>query len=314
MLDVIGQVLKHASDERQITYIGIGSYPYQVQYLEDFNDDKNQLFPWFMRKQTGKTMRLIHFDNGFEYNSLEFVYTYLEYMELKPFMKNNCFDSWRNKDVEFIIVSKNISEEERYDICSYFSIRTFNTDNKVIVQEFSGRELVPAFRQFIKEHPNYIQDIRRNVIWDLTYGQDCSCMTKLSQYPKYYDQNGNIFNLWTYTHKQMANLITKTKEYNPLILDVFLKYYKHVIMTHHVNYRRTIMGLCHLYQTGMYPYNCPAKKIMDYLIDEIELVMYALQILTDKTQEEMEGFTKKMISYEKYDPHKWYSDMMLYFG
>ena len=74
------------------------------------------------------------------------------------------------------------------------------------------------------------------------------------------------------------------------------------------------MGLCHLYQTGMYPFDCPAKKIMDYLIDEIELVMYALQILTDKTQEEMEGFTKKMISYEKYDPHKWYSDMMLYFG
>ena len=314
MLDIISEIIYTLKDEPEITYIGIGSFPYQINEIKDFNDDKNQLFPLFLRKQSGKTMRIIHFDNGFEYNSCLFVYKYLEYMKLKPFMKNINFDIWRNKDIEFIIIPKNITEEERYEICSHFSLRTFKTNNKVIVQEFSGRELVPSFRKFVKENYERIEDIRKNVIWDLTYGQDCTCMTKLSEYPKYYAEDGNIFNLWTYKHKEIVNLINKTKEYNPLILDIFLKYYKDVIRTHHVNYRRSIMGLCHYYQTNMYPLDSPPRKIMDYLIDEIQTVMYALQILTNKSQEDMDGFTKKMISYEKYDPHKWYSDMLLYFG
>jgi hypothetical protein len=314
MLDIINQLLYSFKNDFEITYIGIGTFPYGVQHLEEFNDDKNQLFPLFLRKQSTKSIRIIHFDNGFEYNSFEFVYKYLKFMKLNQFITNNNFEIWKNKNIEFIIVPINITEEERYEICSHISLRTFKTNNKVIVQEFSGRELVPSFRKFVKENYEKIEDIRKNVIWDLTYGQDCNCMTKISEYPKYYAEDGNIFNLWTYKHKEIVNLITKTKEYNPLILNIFLKYYKDIIRTHHVNYRRSIMGLCHLYQTNMYPLDSTPRKIMDYLIGEIETVMYALQMLTNKSQEEMDEFTKKMISYERYDPHKWYSDMLLYFG
>ena len=79
------------------------------------------------------------------------------------------------------------------------------------------------------------------------------------------------------------------------------------------NYRRSLIGLSHLYETTAYPHNASSKKIMTYILDEIAIVMHGLKILSNKTQEELEAYTKKLISYEMYDPHKWYSDVMLYF-
>ena len=318
MNTIVEKLLHNSSnDPREVTYVGIGSYPYQVNDLVNYNDDRNQMFPLFVRKAgEGKSIRVINIDSGFIRENV-MGYEYLTSIGLTQVLTDNKtpYEVWRNRQIEFIIIPMDIQEEDRYHLCSQLSVKTFHTTNKIFIQEFSGRELLPSFTKFINAHRQNLMFIRRNVIWDITYGEECSCSTKLTDYPKVVLSDGEIFNLWTYTHHDMLRIIQSSKNttLNNIIYVVFKKYYKDTIMKHHVNYRRSLIGLSRLYETTAYPYDASSKKIMTYILDEIELVVHGLKILTKKTQEEMEAYTKKLISYEMYDPHKWYSDVMLYF-
>lgn len=318
MKNIIEKLIHDSSnDPRQVTYVGIGTYPYQVNNIDNYTDDRNQMFPLFVRKASeGKSIRVINIDSGFVKENI-MGYQYLDSIGLTKVLTDNKtpYEVWRNIQIEFIIVPMDIQEEDRYHLCSQLSLQTFHTRNKIFVQEFSGRELIPSFTRFINEHRQNLMFIRWNVIWDVTYGEECSCSTKLTEYPKVLLPEGEIFNLWTYTHHDMLRMIESIKNtnFNDIVYVVFKKYYKDTIMKHHANYRRSLIGLSHLYETTAYPHNASSKKIMTYILDEIAIVMHGLKILSNKTQEELEAYTKKLISYEMYDPHKWYSDVMLYF-
>lgn len=294
---------------REITYLGIGSCPDEKMTLEQYTDDKNQLFPRFMQKYSKENIRLIHIDPAF--SNLDFTDKYFKSLGFEPIIGWN-YLLWKTKyhRVEVLVLPISITPEERDEFCTKLSMQINEKDNKLMIQEYTGRDLVPSFRHFLK---NRSEEFRKNIIWDVTLGTQCHCNTPLSKYPKFFNPDGSIFNFWTYSTYELSEFIGKDPELDHLIKSEYLKIYKKTVMSHHLNYRRKLQNQFILNDTGMYDDSAKPREIMQVLLSEIDFTVHLLNKFGLKTDEEMNKYTYTLTNYEKYDVYKWYSDVISFF-
>lgn len=292
-------------------YVGIGTSARKFT-LEEYDDDMNQLYPIFMRTlYKDKQKLLVHFDEHF--NSRE----QQNFIEL--YLKSNDFHNITNgiwyspkQQCKAIIVSNNLSDDERFDILNKISRTTLKTNAKIIVQEFSGRELLPSFRQFFQQEFSLKEKeiLRNNIVWDITYGQHCHCMTPLTQFKPIMKDSQNFFNIWSYSNEELIKYINYSPETDKILYQHFYKQFRKIIDTHHVNYRRKLLGDTLLTLSNAYNENSSPNQIMEYIIKELDPMIRILFRMSSMTQIQKDSFTFKLISYKNYDPYKWYKEII----
>lgn len=306
-------------------YIGIGTSARKLT-LEEYDDDMNQLYPIFMRTlYKDKQKLIVHFDDYFNSREQqEFINLYLRSNDFQNITSGIWFSP--KEKCKIIIVSNHLSIDERFDILSKISRTTLKTNAKIIAQEFTGRELVPSFKQFFKQTFSLKEKeiLRNNVVWDITYGQDCHCMTPLTKYKPMmkdwtkskdgvvmYDKDSqNFFNIWSYSNEELINYINYSPETDKILYEHFYKDFRKIIDTHHVNYRRKLLGDTLLTLTDAYNENSSPTQIMEYIIKELDPMIRILFKMSSMTQIEKDSYTFKLISYKNYDPYKWYKEIV----
>jgi hypothetical protein len=292
-------------------YIGIGTSARKYT-LEEYDDDMNQLYPIFMRTlYKDKQKLLVHFDEQFNLNNQqEFIKLYLNSNEFQNITSGIWYSP--KEKCKAIIVSNHLSLDERFDILNKISRTTLKTNAKIIAQEFSGRELVPSFKQFFQQEFSLKEKeiLRNNVVWDITYGQDCHCMTPLTQYKPIMKDSQNFFNIWSYSNEELINYINYSPGTDKILYEHFYKQFRKIIDTHHVNYRRKLLGDTLLTSTDAYNENSPPYQIMEYIIKELDPMIRILFRMSSMTQIQKDSFTFKLISYKNYDPYKWYKEII----
>lgn len=292
-------------------YIGIGTSARKL-ILEEYDDDMNQLYPIFMRTlYKDKQKLLVHFDEYFSSNDQQdFIIKYLKSNEFQ-LITGGIWYSPKEK-CKIVIVSNHLSIDERFDILNKISRITLKTNAKIIVQEFTGRELISSFKQFFQQQFS-LKDkeiLRNNIVWDITYGQDCNCMTPLTQYKPIMKDSQNFFNIWSYSNEELINYINYSPATDKILYEYFYKQFRKIIDTHHVNYRRKLLGESLLTSTNAYNEKTSPNEIMEYIIKELDPMIRILFKLSSMTQIEKDSFTFKLISYKNYDPYKWYKEMV----
>ena len=85
---------------------------------------------------------------------------------------------------------------------------------------------------------------------------------------------------------------------------------RNIIDTHHVNYRRKLMGGTLLTTTFAYNESSSPNEIMEYIIKELDPMIRILFRMSSMTQIEKDSFTFKLISYKNYDTYKWYKEII----
>jgi len=284
---------------KENVYIAIGSAPHTN--LDKYTDDKNQLYPPFVRDGE---WTLIHIDPEFEKSEKqEFVSTYFK---RQGFISDgNIFTS---PTMDALFISKYMEIEER-NVFLINMMKKIIGKGKLIVQEFTGRELFSDFQKIAKTFPpNQFSSIKKNVLWDITYGRDCSCMTNMSIWKPLFTNDG-FFNLACMTDDEIIAEIGKDTKIDEMIAYRFKTEYKRLIDIHHVNYRRRIKGMENYMNMPEYDNNVTPAEIMVIFSSYLYPIIKVLKQVTGISDEKYAKQVDMLNNYHEYDVYKWYSFM-----
>jgi hypothetical protein len=135
-------------------------------------------------------------------------------------------------------------------------------------------------------------------------------MTPLTHHKPIMKDSQNFFNIWSYSNEELINYINYSPETDKILYQHFYKQFRKIIDTHHVNYRRKLLGDTLLTSTDAYNENSPPYQIMEYIIKELDPMIRILFRMSSMTQIQKDSFTFKLISYKNYDPYKWYKEII----
>lgn len=292
------------ANTRDYTYIGIGSKN-RYSDLEKFTPEVDQILPCFL-EEVKQTIRVIHFD---PYFSPEHDMGFLDkYFKAKGFQKSDEY-LWMSPDhrIEVLIIPQIFDDNTFLHTMIKQAIK-YST--KLVVQKYNGQELVGPFKAlygwFSEEDKNYI---RNNVLFDITYGTDCHCMTNMKEHAPMIDKNGNFYNFILYNEQEIMDSIGILPK-----MDMFIKQYytakmAKILNENHVNYRRAIRGEPLMFPSTKYPSDVLPQVIMNYLLYEVRTIMQILDKLGAVTDEKKQIFSIYSTNYMEIDMYKWYSEM-----
>lgn len=302
-MEIFNQVFNKNYD---YTLFNIGSSPRTLK-LDEFTPDVDQLLPVFMLdilKNTQKSFYIVHVDPAFNYPGVpEFLNTYFT---SKGFHKDG---GWISSDgrVEVKIIPELFSFVTHTSIIHQLIMQTITNPIKLIVQQYSGPELLPEFEKFLNSEFRDI--ILKNVLFDITYGADCHCMTPLTQHAPIFDKNADFCNLAFYDEAHSIELIGIDKRIDKLIRIRILKRFSQILNDNHVNYRKALNGDTHLFPSSLYSGKETPDKIMEILLKELSGYMRVLDKLDWLTPEKKQIFSEYSTNYKSIDVYKWYSEM-----
>jgi len=289
--------------ERDNIYVAIGSAPHCD--IESYDDQRNQLFPPFVREMGG-TWTLIHVDPEFNDPKQQvFINTYFKRM---GFVKGSP-TMYIHPYIDALFIPTHMENTERLEFLTQITKRTIQRKKKLFVQQFIGHELYPDFEKVLKRFTNDEFDyVKQNIIWDVTYGKDCSCMTDMTLC-RPLRLGSELFNLACMTQQEVLNCIGKQPEIDNILSHVLTIKYKKYIETHHVNYRRRIMGLDVYHQTSEYDSDAQPEKIMEFICKSLYPIIEILNKLRKIPQEVYDKQLDMLNNYYLHDIHQWYSTM-----
>ncbi len=301
-LPLIMKILDHCKyNIRDYTYVGIGSKN-RVNTLEEFNADMDQILPCFLEKVQDKTIRCIHFDEQF---SPEYDRGFLvKYFTSKGF--NQTYDNvWVSTDsrIEVIIMPNHLLDDI---FLRRMIMLMLQYSTQMVVQMFTGKELVPEFKRIYERFDDDSKAyIKKNVLFDITYGTDCNCMTPMTQYEPLVDKNGKFYNFVLYDENDILKSIGVHPKMDKYISEYFNKKLSKMLNDDHVNYRRAIRGEAFLFPTNFRT----AQEIMDNLLVNVRGILHIQEKLGILTREKRETFETYSKNYNEVDMYKWYSAM-----
>jgi hypothetical protein len=291
-------------NRRDYTYIGIGSKN-RYSDLEKFTPEVDQILPCFLSTVKG-TIRAIHFDPFF---APEHDNGFLDmYFKAKGFRKSDNY-IWITPDdrIEVTVIPKSFDDNKFLYRMIYQAIK-YST--KLVVQRYTGHELVPLFKEmyshYSEEHKQYI---KKNVLFDITYGSDCHCMTNMKEHAPMVDKAGNFYNFVVYSEQEILDSIGILPNMDRLIQKYYTSKLSTVLNENHVNYRKTIRGEYQMFPSTKYPLECRPQVIMDYLLSEVASILQVLDKLGVLTDEKKQIYRVYSTNYMDMDVYKWYSGM-----
>jgi hypothetical protein len=99
----------------------------------------------------------------------------------------------------------------------------------------------------------------------------------------------DFINLY-YSNEELINYINYSPAIDKILYEYFYKQFRKIIDTHHVNYRRKLLGDTLLTPTNGYNENSSPNQIMDYIIKELDPMIRILFKLSSMTQIEKDSF------------------------
>jgi hypothetical protein len=296
------KILDHCKyNHRDYTYIGIGSKN-RVDNVEEFNADMDQILPCFLQKVQGKSIRCIHFDKAFSPEEDEGFL--LKYSMSKRF-KQTYDNVWLSADsrIEVIIMPEDLLDDV---FLRRMIMLVMQFSGQMVVQMFTGRELVPMFKTIYNRFDDDAKEyIKKNVLFDITYGTDCHCMTPMTQYEPLVDKNGKFYNFVLLNELEMLKSIGLHPTMDKYIALYFNKKLSKILNEEHVNYRKAIRGEPFLFPTRF----TTAEEIMSNLLVDVKSILNIQEKLGDFTDEKRRIFSECSKNYLEMDMYKWYTTM-----
>jgi len=282
-----------------LTYVGIGSCPHH-ETLEEITDAWDQLIPVFIRGQKAK---VIHYDPSFGRRE-EFIDRYFETKGFKKVEANH----WVSDLMDVTVNTEAFHHSQDDYILEALAEKAIVTDTKLIVQEFTGTELINSFKAAYEKSSSQ-ENFKRNVLFDITYGTDCNCMTDMTKYKPIYNAQGDFINFLLYSEKDLLPLIGFSTAVNTLIKKYYVKKYLEII-NQQVDYRRKLNGSTVLFPCAAYSDSSTPDEIMAYLQSQIRPIIEIFDKLGLMTLKKWDLIQNLLSNYKSYDIYKWNSAMV----
>jgi len=247
-MDSLQSILELASTQpKDLTYVGIGSCPHDT--IDKITDAWDQVYPVFIREvDPKKTLRLIHFDPQFNLETMN------QYFNMKipdlSLTTANEYWVWSNSRMEVIISKEPIYHESQFSntdetMTDWFlrelTLNILKTDGQLVVQEFTGQELdYTSTSIYSTLTPDQKRNFKQRILFDMTYGEACHCMTDMTKYKPIYNADGGFFNFTFYSSTEMQKYIGISAQIDGIIFNYFNKKYKDILNSLHLIYRRNI--------------------------------------------------------------------------
>jgi hypothetical protein len=296
------KIIDHCKyNHRDYTYIGIGSKN-RVDNLEEFNADMDQILPCFLKKVQGKSIRCIHFDKAFSPEEDEGFLS--KYFMSKRF-KQTYDNVWLSADsrIEVIIMPEDLIDDV---FLRRMIMLVMRFSGQMVVQMFTGRELVPMFKTIYNRFDDDAKEyIKKNILFDITYGTDCHCMTPMTQYEPLVDKNGKFYNFVLLNELEMLKSIGLHPTMDKYIAIYFNKKLSKILNEEHVNYRKAIRGEPLMFPTQ----STTAEEIMSNLLVDVKSILNIQEKLGFLTEEKRRIFSECSKNYLEMDMYKWYTTM-----
>ena len=216
MATVFDLFLERVSSEPfSFTYIGVGTNPHAAT-VEELSDKWNQLVPVFVREQSRKTRRLIHFDPAFG-NNMEFIKEYFatkhpEMVYIMP-AHDKPYHSWTSPLVEVLLTTESLDYKNLWypDQANHewfltkLTTAVIDTGGHLILQDFTGRNPLNVFNTLYTASPKP-HLFKRRILFDITYGES-SCQTDLTLDKPIYDRNNDFINFTLFSSEEVRENI-----------------------------------------------------------------------------------------------------------
>lgn len=289
---------------RDYTYIGIGSKNHFSE-LEKFTPEVDQILPCFLNAVPG-TIRIIHFDPFF---APEHDKGFLDmYFKSKGFEKPDEY-TWLTPDhrIEVLIICQQFTDNT---FLSRMIDQAIRYSTKLVVQKYNGEELVPLFKKIYSQYSEQSKEyIKKNVLFDITYGSDCQCMTNMKIHAPMLDNAGDFYNFVLYDEHEILDSIGILPKMDELIKKYYTAKLSKVLNDNHVNYRRATRGESHMFPSMYYPANCEPYVIMKYLLEEIGSILQIFNKLGILTDEKKQIYNLYSANYIETELYAWYMEM-----
>jgi len=293
----------------ELSVLLIGCSP-RFNAFVNFDDDINQIYPLFLRKNTTDTIRVFCIDPALaQDNNPVLIDTYFKSLK---FSKSEF--GYKKPNVEIVIIPKDFYDDNEDDIkfLKFLMNSTLLYNSKLIIQRFTGNELYDLSKNMFRRFTDFEQsELINNVLFDLTYGYDCHCSTPMSKYEPIYLNDGAFFNLMLYKPCELITFIGVSEKIDGLILQFVKKIYSSLIDLHHINYRRRNLKepLGNYSYVEEYNDSVTGEEIMrilkDLLLPQIEI----LNILTKPSETALASQKDLLENYKNYEIYKWYTTM-----
>ena len=283
------------------TYLGIGSKN-RYDDIEKLTPDLDQILPPFLDKVKTR-IRCIHVDPRFSEDN-GFLKAYFALKKFKQY-----YGSWVSHDnrIEVIIVSEYF---ENSDILRQLMVQAVEHKTRLVVQKYTGEQMLNVFKSlystFDISHQAYI---RNNVLFDITYGADCGCMTLMTQHEPLMDNRGCFYNFTLYDETQIIGSIGLHPKMDELIKRYVTAKLSQVLNEDHVNYRKATRSEALMFPSTEYSVGATPEMIMDVLLHKVKVILGILKRLGSLTSEKQDLFNKYSQNYKTMDMYTWYSDM-----
>jgi len=312
-MDPLTEILRICNeDPKEFTYVGIGSCPH-ANSLHEINDQWDQILPLFLQDvfTTSKTVRVVHIDPAFLYK-WDFMKGYFE-EKMPGSICEQISDTlyyWHTSRADILLAALWIDHETHYPFLKKLTETHLTYRAECIVQEYSGRELGPVFKKLFSEtsDPDAFKEL---ILFDITYGVDCHCMTNMAKYNKLLYSKGHLINFTLYTREERVALIKRG--ISPILQDILRRHftteYKDVLNRLHVDYRRRLRNEPSLWEKvghvddteGM-----TAEAIMDRLQLRLTDIVGVLHILGTTSVDKMGELKELFVHHRKIDIYDWY--------
>ena len=289
-------------NRRDYTYIGIGTY-YRFPNLKEYTEKYHQILPPFLNSIKGKTIRAINFDPAFSRDT-----GFLkEFFESKGYVFDGL--AWHSPDfqIEVLIISRTFEFSDEFIKCMIRQAMALKT--QLVVQSYAGQEIMPEFVNLYNQFPKDEQEyIKRNVLFDFTYGKDCNCSTNMLEHSHILDKDGSFLNIAIYDEFDLLGSIGVHPRLDERIEDYMRKKISKILNDDHVNYRRSVKKEPLLFLDRGYDGSSP-ELIMALLLERLEEALKILQRLGKLPGEKIQLFETHKKNYKDIGLHEWYSNM-----
>lgn len=311
--------LIETSPHVDLTYMGIGSAPHAYT-LEEYTTKSQQILPPFLQDDYAahpeKTFRVIHFDPAFA-GKQQFLQTYFESLgwglvsNLREETSPSIF-CIRNHRIEILLVPESFyhSSQKRETDQTWFlevllesMLRTQR--QKFILQEYTGYETESLYHTLCQSLSK--EKMKRQVLFDISYGTDTGCSTDLDVHKPYYNEEGNFMNLLLMNAEELVRIIGQSEAIDKILRQKLYGRFMTDLNRYHVDYRRSLQGEAPFHQTHEYNHTTPSDEIMRVLqrtLGDQCAPLEKLGILNVASRRELE---RLFVTYQTYNPYTWYS-------
>jgi len=246
---------------------------------------------------------------------MEFLKSYFDSTNLS-LLHNSETSSWSNDRMSITICGKAFTHtdrhtpEEQSDDWFLEELATYciSQDSKLVVQEFTGRDLDQVFKTAFNKSLTK-KKFKNLILFDITYGTNSSCSTKLSNYKPFYDVRGNFCNLLLYTSDELKRYIGTDPRIDDYVKRYFTKQYETILNNYHVDYRRRTRGEANIFKNELYNDSSEPEYIMELLEGELcALIPVFRDLKVTNREKESQLFTlfETYKSFKGNDMYRWY--------